>query len=263
MSFRKIIAGLKNPFEAVSKLGWEVAFFQLKKQLINRAAQTDIIKFDKKHYSWLDSTDDYLYSLYCIQETNLLNFTKNMVGEKVYQSVAEIGANSDLILKHVRAEKKIAVNVQDGILQYLEGLGLIAIKADGLCIPLADEESDLTICFETLEHVPNPILFLSELERITRKDGKILLSIPWVDQTNVLSKNHGGVNLERALADNHVFEFSPRDFRKIITYTGLTIDKYRKLENYRYQYDFLSNHLVKRHFANDYFPAIQAYSLVK
>lgn len=36
--------------------------------------------------------------------------------------------------------------------------------------------ADLAICFETLEHVHHPILFLAELSRIIRKD--LLLSIP-------------------------------------------------------------------------------------
>ena len=155
------------------------------------------------------------------------------------------------------------MNVQYDILNRLQSQGIEARKSTGKSIPVADNESDLSVCFETLEHVPDPISFLRELERITKNNSRVLLSIPWVRETNILSKFHGGAFIDRDEADNHIFEFSPEDFLKIISYTGFSVVRYEKLHNYYYKYDIFSNYLLKKHFFNKFFPAVQAYILEK
>lgn len=260
---RKLPLVIYNPIRALYSLGWIWASYLLKNQIIERGKNQKVINFDKKHYNWIEDADEFIYSLFCIQETNLIMFTKNFTEGKKFKKVAEIGANSDLILKHINADKKIGVNVQNEILSRLEGQGIEARKSDGKRIPLENDESELTICFETLEHVQDPISFLLELERVTCIGGKVLLSIPWVQRTNILSKFHGGTNKAREQADNHIFEFSKEDLKNILSFTSLKIEKFERLDNYLYQYDWLSNYLLKKHYATQYFPAIQAYILTR
>lgn len=44
--------------------------------------------------------------------------------------------------------------------------------------PLETEEFDITLCLETVEHVPQPELWLQELGRVTRPGGTLILSTP-------------------------------------------------------------------------------------
>ena len=51
---------------------------------------------------------------------------------------------------------------------------------DGHTLPLGDAHYDAVVSFETLEHVFNPTRILSEIHRVTRPGGHLLLSVPFV-----------------------------------------------------------------------------------
>jgi SAM-dependent methyltransferase len=51
---------------------------------------------------------------------------------------------------------------------------------DGLRFPYPDESFDSALCNQVLEHVFNPDNFLSEINRVLRLNGKLLLTIPFV-----------------------------------------------------------------------------------
>jgi ubiquinone/menaquinone biosynthesis C-methylase UbiE len=50
---------------------------------------------------------------------------------------------------------------------------------------LPDESVDLAVCMETLEHLPDPEVFLREIARVLRPAGRIALSVPneWTDES--------------------------------------------------------------------------------
>jgi SAM-dependent methyltransferase len=50
---------------------------------------------------------------------------------------------------------------------------------DGHRWPLVDESADLVLATETLEHVLEPSLFLAEARRVLRKDGRLILTVPF------------------------------------------------------------------------------------
>jgi len=52
------------------------------------------------------------------------------------------------------------------------------LQADGMHLPLADSTIDLIVSFETLEHMPDPDRFLTELRRILAPDGLLIFSVP-------------------------------------------------------------------------------------
>lgn len=60
-----------------------------------------------------------------------------------------------------------------------------------LALPFADAQFDLVLCTEVLEHLPDPILALRELRRVTR--AYVLLSVPhepWFRLLNALRGKH-------------------------------------------------------------------------
>ena len=237
------------------------AYFVVGKQVRSRASSLEASDLSPTHYGWHEITGQFAWDIFCIQQTNLINFVKNFTAES-YPVVAEIGATSDMFLRHIKAERKIGINVLDVCVEQLNRQGITGMKTDGQRMPLADGEADLVICFETLEHVPDPLLFLAELGRITKKT--LLLSLPWVTGTNVRAKWHGMADPGgRPDSEFHIFEFDERDFRKVISYTNFKISGYQKLINYEARYDPFTNWCLRRHMFLDFFPAIQGYVLEK
>ncbi|MFF8833373.1 class I SAM-dependent methyltransferase [Streptomyces sp. NPDC015131] len=59
-----------------------------------------------------------------------------------------------------------------------------AVVADGYLLPLADGTADVCFCSNVLEHVDDPVTFLSELVRVTRPGGLVYVAFtnwysPW------------------------------------------------------------------------------------
>ncbi|WP_121357508.1 class I SAM-dependent methyltransferase [Flavisolibacter nicotianae] len=56
----------------------------------------------------------------------------------------------------------------------------IDIYYDGKTFPLGDGEFDNVICNQVLEHVFTPAHFLQEINRVLKKDGHLLLTVPFI-----------------------------------------------------------------------------------
>jgi SAM-dependent methyltransferase len=107
-------------------------------------------------------------------------------------------------------------------------------KTDIVCdiaqIPEPDASFDAVLCTEVLEHVPDPAVVLSELARLTRPGGRLILSAPFGSFTHFapyhfctgLSRywyeHHlpklGFVNIE-AVPNGNFFEFLAQEIRRL------------------------------------------------
>lgn len=61
----------------------------------------------------------------------------------------------------------------------------IDIVSDITDIPVEDESYDAVLCSEVFEHVPDPNMALRELVRITKIDGKLILTAPFISLTHM------------------------------------------------------------------------------
>lgn len=59
-----------------------------------------------------------------------------------------------------------------------KGLKLSLVKFSSYPLPFPDNEFDAVLCFETLEHLPQPGRFLQELCRVLMPKGELLLTTP-------------------------------------------------------------------------------------
>jgi len=57
------------------------------------------------------------------------------------------------------------------------GAELHRLAPDG-AIPLEDASVDLVWCSEVLEHVPDTVAFLTEVRRVLRRGGRVLVTVP-------------------------------------------------------------------------------------
>ena len=65
------------------------------------------------------------------------------------------------------------------------------IYYDGKKLPYEDGSFDYVLCTEVLEHVPDPFAFLTDLQRVLRQDGTLILTVPWSARLHHLPYDYG------------------------------------------------------------------------
>lgn len=53
------------------------------------------------------------------------------------------------------------------------------IRFDGLSIPFPDDMFDTILCTEVLEHTPEPLTLLAEIERVLKPGGTLIATVPF------------------------------------------------------------------------------------
>jgi SAM-dependent methyltransferase len=64
----------------------------------------------------------------------------------------------------------------------MHGLSNINVIASGLALPFESQSSDSILCTEVLEHTPDPLLSLQEMQRVAKEGGVLLLTVPLSEQ---------------------------------------------------------------------------------
>ncbi|CAG1023244.1 Sarcosine/dimethylglycine N-methyltransferase [Methylococcales bacterium] len=67
---------------------------------------------------------------------------------------------------------------QEGVQKESWNYGGIDYVSDIVSIPVADAEFDVVLCTEVLEHVPDPVAAITELTRVLKPGGRLLLTAP-------------------------------------------------------------------------------------
>lgn len=62
---------------------------------------------------------------------------------------------------------------------------------DGKKLPYDDGSFDHVLCTEVLEHVPDPVAFLFDLNRVLRQGGSLILTVPWSARLHHLPYDYG------------------------------------------------------------------------
>lgn len=98
--------------------------------------------------------------------------------------------------------------------------GFSGIVSDCNPIPIESEKTDITICTEVLEHVPDPVALVDELIRITRPGGKLLISVPDARSERLVETTAPAGYFKEP---NHIRTFDVEEFRGLIADSGLEI----------------------------------------
>ena len=119
----------------------------------------------------------------------------------------------------------------------------IDVYYDGKTLPFANEYFDSIFFSEVLEHIFNPDEIIAEMHRVLKKDGKILLTVPftWDEHeipfdyrrytsfgiTHLLNKNHFEIlHIEKS---GHYFEVIVQLFTHYLRHLFFTRNKYVNL----------------------------------
>jgi SAM-dependent methyltransferase len=91
--------------------------------------------------------------------------------------------------------------------------------------PFRNSSFDAVLSLETLEHVPDPLLFLTEIERVLVPGGTLVMSLPpsaaeWTSIVNGILKFHHGEGPHRFLAPSEVKKMLADARLKLAEYDG-------------------------------------------
>lgn len=105
------------------------------------------------------------------------NFLHGVTGKRI----AEIGAGDGGVIQFLRENNDVVgLDISQTGIAHLKGLGIRSALVDISCecLPFDDGEIDVFMMFEVFEHLKNPQHAVEQLQRVVKRDGKILLSIP-------------------------------------------------------------------------------------
>lgn len=156
-------------------------------------------------------------------------------GKIVLDIACGAGYGTELIAK--KAKKVIGIDLYPEVIAYAKNnyaqANIDFKQGDALAIPLKDKSVEVVVSLETIEHLPNPELFVKEVKRVLKLGGLFVVSTP---------------NDEEYVEGNefHVHEF---DFKEL----DRLIKKYFINHDYYYQGSwFVAGLLNKKLFENSF-----------
>ena len=161
--------------------------------------------------------------------------------------------DTDGILLEALGKNRTSLNINRECVEFIKKKGVEAVLGDAENLEFENSSFDFVFCFQTLEHCPNPIKVLNELGRVAKK--KLFLSIPYTEQTNIYNINYW-IDLKKSSwgekevknVDCHIFEFSPEDFKNVLSYTNLEYEK-------NFPIDYFNNDSFKGRLLNKIYPS--------
>lgn len=158
-------------------------------------------------------------------------------GRCSYADVGDSDGSIRLLLnKYYNVDKLsyVGINLQNSAVEKIRSKGLDAICADALSLSDQEIHYDVVSVFETLEHLPDPIGFLKGIRKVT--DRRLIVSVPFIRHSRVglayLSKKwlrQWPEEKKPTIENTHIFELSPKDWKKLFLHTGWKADREWKL----------------------------------
>lgn len=171
-----------------------------------------------------------------------------------HKSLLDIGATSDLLFRYFN-KRGVGLNVSPQSVEYMKAHGIEAVVGDAESLQFEDKSFDCLFCFQTLEHLENPVRALREFVRVMRE--KLFLTIPLVSRTKIC----GFETPLRGRHRWHTFEFSDSDFRKIVKRVGLRVARYVPIYPYGKARNFHQRLFVNRWGNHPWFEGFSFYEL--
>lgn len=134
--------------------------------------------YERIKRGWADSSDELtgspgFWERSAMGMSLLLNLQRVLTPEHIHGKLLDAGAGK---LPHRYLVKKLAVDYSS--LDFKPTHPELTYVADVQAMPIPDNSFDSAMCFEVLEHVPNPEKALRELFRVLKPGGSLVFSVP-------------------------------------------------------------------------------------
>jgi SAM-dependent methyltransferase len=143
----------------------------------------------------------------------------------------DLGCGDGRLTAELRAGELVAADVSPVALaraaRRLPGAELCELEPDAP-LPLGDGEFDLVLCTETIEHVRDVQLLLSEARRVLQPGGTLAVTTPAHGRRDGLAILAGGFESRFDPLSPHLRFFSERSLRRLLDELGFEVVSLRQ-----------------------------------
>lgn len=142
--------------------------------------------------------------------------------------VVDIGCGAGWYIKRFGmsgADAAIGVEISPGYLHqamnFCSDVASVAfVLCDAAALPFADHSVDFVLISEVLEHLTYPGIVLSEVRRVLKRDGKVLVTVPSILNIELVAKMSAKI---RGEFYEHLHSFTPWNLKTLMKRNGLVI----------------------------------------
>lgn len=144
-----------------------------------------------------------------------------------FQSLLDVGCGTGAILCQIPADKKrCGVDLSEQMIRRAAGAlqGGAELKVGNAeSLPWPQESFDTVSCTFSFHHYPDPLKVLSEMNRVLKVNGRLILADPWLPTPFRAILNV----LIRFSDDGDYHEYSKRELLKLLTASGFQLLTFR------------------------------------
>jgi 2-polyprenyl-3-methyl-5-hydroxy-6-metoxy-1,4-benzoquinol methylase len=225
---------IKNTFYLISKIAVKRAIQQ--DQVLNEVwnLSLKVLPDLGNHYAIVKLSDEAelrVRMLTCAQVAFLKRVVVKLSAsnrKKTYLDVGDSDGSVRLLFENKYPElslKSMGINLQKKAVDNIKKQGLDAECIDAMDLYKQGRVYDIVSVFETLEHLSNPIGFLQSIRPVVKE--RLIISVPLIVNSRIslayLNRKWPKLQMP-TIANNHIFELSPKDLTKIFWHTGWEVE---------------------------------------
>ncbi len=141
-------------------------------------------------------------------------------------TVLDIGCSSGMFMYHLKDKVKEIIGIDFDITasEYAsKKCNCKTYSTDITETPIEEESIDVICCFQTLEHLKEPIKFINTIKKYLKKDGKIMIEVPNTNDAMIYTydlPNHFEFYFHKA----HLYYFTEDSLKRLFDKTELSGD---------------------------------------
>lgn len=112
-----------------------------------------------------------------------INFALKLLNKIVFKNCLEVGCAGGFLISEIAKKhpqvKFHAIDAYSSAIKFAKKQypHINFLKAEAEKLPFKNNQFDLILCYETIEHVRDPKKALSEMRRVLKKDGPLILAM--------------------------------------------------------------------------------------
>ncbi len=189
----------------------------------------EIVPDITNQYSTVKINNTYLRTKVRCQHSFQISLVQKVINELESPVIVDIGDSAGTHLQYIMGlynKKKLeclSVNLDLEAVERIKEKGLAAVHAKAEDISKYNIDADIFLCFELLEHLMNPCLFLHQLSEKTNAKY-LIFTVPYRKESRVGLYHIRAGRKENVSAENtHIFELNPEDWKLISKHSGWEI----------------------------------------